>query len=143
MKKSFSFIELLIILAIISVTIAGGMAINSGMLVRGYVKNTVNELVSTLRTAQNNSMNAKASSAWGVKITSSQIIMFKGGSYVPPGTAFDQKYDIPQSITVSQTEIVFNKLTGNPNQTATISVASNMGESHVISVNRVGTVDVD
>lgn len=142
MKSGVSLIELLLVIAIIAVLGATTIPAGSSFLVRNHLRNKTNEVVSSLRTAQINSLSGKENSQWGVHISASQIIMFKGSSYSAPGTSFDQKYNIPTSISITQTEIVFDKLTGNPDTTATITVSSNAGQSNTVTVNEVGAVDV-
>lgn len=142
-NRGVSIIELLLVIAIIAVIGATTIPAGAGFLVRNHLKNKTNEVVSTLRAAQINTLSGKEDSQWGVQISSNQIIMFKGASYSTPGTTFDQEYNIPASISITQTEIVFDKLTGNPDTTATITVSSNVGASNTVTVNEVGVVDVD
>jgi type II secretory pathway pseudopilin PulG len=142
MKKSFTIIELLLVIVIITTLLASSISVGSGMLVRNYAINTNNELISALRTAQLNSLSGKSSSNWGVKVTSSEIILFKGATY-SVGTPFDQKYAIPQGITVSIDEVYFDKLSGNPNKITSFTISFSGGTTKTISVNRVGTVNVN
>jgi len=141
-KNGITIIEILIVVSIMAVIGASTAPLYSNFLVRTYFKDKTNELVSCLRTAQLNTISGKENSQWGVHISPSKIIMFKGSAYVDPGTAFDYQYDIPKSITISQKELVFNQLTGNASDATTITITSNAGESKTISINEVGTVDV-
>ena len=130
------------VVAIIAIVGATTIPVGSRFLVQSNFKNKTNELVASLRTAQINSFSGKGANSWGVKTTSSQIILFKGTSYALRDSAFDQIFSIPSNITFTQTEIVFNKLTGNPSPIASIVINSSIG-NNTISVNEVGAVNVN
>lgn len=143
MTKGFTLIELLLVIALISLVGASTIPVGSNFLVRNYLKNKTNEVVASLRTAQLNSLAGKEDSRWGVKTTANQIILFKGSTYAGRDSAFDQLFAIPGSITITQTEVVFNRLTGNPvGGATTLTVASVIGSSTVV-VNAAGTVNVN
>ncbi len=136
-SAGLTLIELLIVIGIIAIVGATIIPVASGFLVRNYLKNKTNEVVSSLRTAQINSLNGKEDRQWGVVISASSIKMYAVGD-----AAFDQTFSIPSSISITQDTIVFDKLTGNPDATAAITVSSNAGQSNTIIVNEVGTVNV-
>lgn len=142
-QRGVSLIEIILVIAIIALIGATTIPAGSAFLIRNHLRNKANELATSLRIAQINTLVGKEDSQWGVHISSSQIIMFKGATYSAPGTSFDQDYDIPASISITQTEVVFDKLTGNPNSTATITVSSNAGDSNTVTVNEVGAVNVN
>jgi prepilin-type N-terminal cleavage/methylation domain-containing protein len=144
-KFGFTLIELLLVIFIIASLGAMAIPMSSSFLLKSYLRNKTNELVSSLQTARLNTLIGKEDSQWGVYINSSQIIMFKGSSYSAPGTSFDQEYEIPNSLLVSPapTEVVFTKLTGDVESTANISLSVDTGESKTVSVNEVGTVNVE
>ena len=145
MKNNFgiTIVELLLVIVIIGLSLAVVFPVGAGFLGRNNLQNTSNEVVSSLRTAQLNSLSSKDGSEWGVHITTSQIIMFPGKTYTPPGTSFDQKYEISPSLTVTPSDIYFSKLNGLPNQTVIITLQNNFGQSRVISVNAEGSIDVN
>ncbi len=138
-----TLIEILLVIAIFLIVGVTSGSIASNFLVRNNLQNKVNEVVSTLRTAQINSISSKADSRWGVTATASNIILFRGDTYATRNPIYDEKFSIPQSVTVTSFEVAFDKLTGNPNQVLTIIVSNNIGESYTVSLNEVGTVDVN
>lgn len=140
--QGVTLIELLLVVAITLVVGVAVVPLGAGFLVRNQLENKTNEIVSSLRTAQLNSISGKEQSSWGATITSNKIIMFRGSTYSSPGTVFDQSFDVPQSISITAVEIVFDRLTGNPNAPATITLTSNTGDNSTVVVNEVGTVDV-
>ena len=140
-----SIVELILVIAIVVILSAIAYPFGVSFLARNHLKNKTNEIVSSLRIAQINSISGKEDSQWGIYIDSDNIIMYMGSSYVPPGTDQDQSYEIPGAISISPnpTELVFDKLNGDPSSTATITVTNSLGNSNTITVNEVGIVDVN
>lgn len=140
--EGVSLIELILVVAIISILVVSYSSIGSSFFVRNQLQNKVNELTSSVRIAQINTISAKGNSRWGVTVTGGQIVLFKGDSYALRDPIFDEKYSIPSSISITPFEVVFEKLTGNSTGALTITVSSNLGESTQVIVNQVGSVDV-
>ena len=141
-QKGVTFVELLIVIALIAIIGASTTPVLSNFLARNYLRNKTNELVASLRTAQINTIAGKEGSKWGVNTSSSNIIMFKGNSFAARDTNFDQSFSVPATITITTDEIVFDRLTGDPDAVATLTVTSNAGDSNTVTVNEVGTVNV-
>lgn len=142
-SRGLTVIELLLVIAtivIIGVLVTPALA---GFLVRNHWRNTTSELLSAFRTAQLNAMTGKRDHPWGTHISATTITLFQGASFISRVTAFDEVYEVPPSITITPAEIVFAKLTGNPGAPATIAVQDSVGDSITVSVNAVGTVDVN
>ncbi len=136
-SKGVTLIELLLVIAIIALLGATTIPVGSGFLIRNQFHNKQNELISSLRTAQLNSLSGKGNRQWGVDISASTIKMYAVGD-----ANFDQSFNIPGSISITQDTIIFQKLTGNPDATATLTVSSNGGDSKTITVNQLGVVNV-
>jgi GxxExxY protein len=141
--RGFTIIELLIVIAIVAIIGGTTIPLGANFLVRSHVENKTNELVSSLRTAQLNTISGKEDSQWGVNITSTQIILFAGASYAARDSTFDQIFSIPGSVTITTDEIIFSKLTGDPDATASLTVSAGGAGNSTVSVNEVGTVDVN
>lgn len=138
-----TFIELIMIVAFVSIIGATAIPIGSGFLVRNHLRNKTSELVSSLRTAQLNSLSGKENSQWGVNIESNSMVLFKGSSFIGRDQSFDELFTIPASITITPVEVVFDKVTGNPNTAATITIQSNANDIRTVAINQVGVVDVN
>lgn len=132
-----TLIELLVVIAIIALIGAATIPVGSGFLIRNQYYNKVNELVSSLRIAQINSLSGKQDRQWGVEITASAIKMYAVGD-----ESFNQTFSIPSSLSITADTIIFDQLTGNPNATANLTVQSNGGDSTTINVNQLGIVNV-
>ena len=142
-NSGMTLIELLLVIAIIAVLGVSTMSIGQKFLVDNYLQNKTNELVATLRTAQLNAMSGKENSQWGVTVTNGQIILFKGSSYAGRDTDFDTSFKIPASIGITNDEIVFALVTGEPNKTANYNLSTNSGSGQTVSINQLGIIDVN
>ncbi len=156
--KGFTLLELLIVLAILSILIVTSMFVTYGFFIRTQVDNTVLILVETLRRAQTISRNTLEDSAWGLKINADNLVLFKANdgdgdgnpdSFSQTSTrdvSFDKQYDLPGEVQIDDTgqiEIIFNKLTGEPRigGTLTIQINSTSSYSRQIKINPIGTID--
>lgn len=140
-SKGFTLIETIVVLAII-MTIGSSVAFaTSAFLAGNSLKNTTGQLVSVLRTAELNAMSGKQDSKWGVNLSSTSITLYSGNSYQTRNAAFDVVYEIPQTVSVATSDIVFEKVTGDTNS-ASIQISSGI-DSITISVNEAGTVNIE
>lgn len=137
-SKGISLIELILVVAIISILGASATSFGSSFLIRNNLENKTNEVISSLRTAQLNAISSKEDREWGVDTNSNQIKLFAVGD-----AGFDQTFSVSSNTSISTENIIFDKLTGNPDAVATITVSNNIGESNTITVNEVGIVDVN
>lgn len=143
MKTSgISLVEVIIVVAIVAVIGSSfiGLAIN--FLSSNNLKNKINEIAASLRTAQSNSMWGKENSQWGVNISVDKITLYKGGSFAQRDTAFDYNFDIPKNVAITQSDIVFTKSTGTTSADVSLTISS-QGQTKTINVNKAGTVDVN
>jgi len=142
--SGFTLFEVIIAITIIVILgSATSIPFASRFINRNNIENKTNEVVSSFRTAQLNSISGKENSPWGIHIDTTKIVMFKGASYVFPGTAFDQKYDVPSTVTITPVDMTFSILSGSPSAVQTVTIQNSLGENHIVRVNEVGSVDVD
>lgn len=157
-KRGFTLLELLIVLAMLSVLITSSVFVTYGFFVRTQVDNTVLVLVETLRRAQTISRNAVEDSAWGLKINEDTLVLFKANDGDGDGnpdsysqtstrdTSFDKQYYLPGEVEIDNTgqvEIIFNKITGEPRigGVLTIQINSSSSYSRQVQINPLGTID--
>ena len=97
-------------------------------------------IAQTLRRAQTLAQSGDGDALWGVKIQEGAITLFQGPSYASRNTDFDELYEGSESIAVSGVnEVVFDRLTGQPDSTGTISLTYS-SEIRNITINEKGTV---
>lgn len=133
-----TLIELLLVVSIITILSVSTASFGLGFLFRNNLKNATNELVSSLRIAQINSMSGKVNSQWGVEVNATQIRM-----YAVSDPAFDQIFEIGGRVSITQDTVVFDQITGDADATATFTISGNTGDSNIVSVNEVGVVDIN
>jgi len=102
---------------------------------------TVDQITSSLRTAQTNAMAEKGSGVWGVCLVSGDTIRFFADSCDTP--TFQLNYPIPNTVAVNNLPtIIFDNVRGEPNQSATVTVNSNQYSSSII-INAAGGILVE
>jgi prepilin-type N-terminal cleavage/methylation domain-containing protein len=142
MKKhqGFTLIEVILVIALFAMIGLLAAPVLSKFLTQTYLQSKTQEVESALRTAQINSVSGKANSKWGVNISNSSIKIYKGNSFATRDASADITYDIPGSVTITSTDVNFDKLTGKPNSAATIVISSSVG-TKTVTLNAAGTVD--
>lgn len=146
-KNGFTVMELLIVVAIISI-LAAIVIPDFGALKRNQIfKSTINEVNSLIQKARNNATSSVDSSNYGVHFESGQVVLFKGNTYGAPGTTLET-ISLQSSVSISGvnftggvSDIVFAKGTGIPNVSGEISIVSS-SDVRAISINGTGSISV-
>ena len=134
-NQGFTFLELLLVISIISVIGAMSAIFYSRFLAQNAVSNTVEQLSSQLRKAQTYAMAGKQNSAWGVKFASNKITLYSASS-----AAFDENFAVSSNVSVTGfTQVLFARATGIPDSTPTITITQN-DTTKTVTVNAQGMV---
>lgn len=140
--RGFTLIELILVIATITVLSAIAIPVYSLLQVKNDLDVVTNTTLQTLRRAQTLSQAVDGDNSWGVKLQSSDITLFKGADYASRDTNFDEVYSLSGNVTpTGVTEVVFSKLLGNPNTTGTLTLTSSNGEAQSITLNSKGFLD--
>jgi prepilin-type N-terminal cleavage/methylation domain-containing protein len=140
-NNGFTFIEILLSLALISIIAGIGIPVFQSLQNKNNLDLTVQSFVQTFRRAQALSQGVQGDSLWGVSIASSTITLFKGNTFASRDSLYDEIYEIPSSIIASSSEIIFSKVYGEPNITSTISFTSLLtNEQKNVLINNKGTL---
>lgn len=126
MKKGFTLIELLISITLISLLLAAAVPFSINFLRRENLASTKMDVISVLRRAQNKAMTGEGDTNWGVRFTAGEYILY--GSY-------EEDYDYPNTINISASDVVFQKLTGLTTPTV-ITL-----DTETISINSHGLIE--
>lgn len=133
-----------VLLSIAAITIIAGISIPiyQSFQVRNDLDIAASSIVQNLRRAAVLSQAVDGDTSWGLYVTSGSLTLFKGTSYTARDSTFDEVFDIPLTITPSGTsEIVFEKFSGLPQTTGTITLTSNTNETRTITINAKGMVN--
>ena len=119
--RGFTVIELLVVIAIIGLLLmAFPVAITSFQESR-QIGTAIQATVQSARRAQALSRATASDASWGVSVQTGSVILFQGASYATRDAAFDEVLEFSDAVQVTGiTEIVFDKLTGEPDVTGTI-----------------------
>ena len=141
-RQGFTLIEVLLSIAAIAVISGFSIPIYQSFQVKNDVDIAVTTLAQSLRRAQALSRASDGDTTWGLNITSGSIILFKGTSFSVRDSSFDEVFSVPTSISPSGLgEIVFTKLSGEPQTAGIIILNSTTGETASVTVNAKGMVE--
>jgi len=141
MKKGFTLQEMLLVIALMAIMAVISVPIYQSFQVKNDVDLVANVVASTARRAQILAQGQSGDSSWGIKFTSSAVVLFKGATYATRDVNFDENFDVPTTITGGgTTEFVFAKLTGFPLSTGTMTLTTSTNEVRTVVINSYGTV---
>ena len=137
----FTFIEILLVVALIGVTASVSIPVYQSFKTRNDLDVSSVTIAQSLRRAQLLSQASDGDTSWGVNIAVGSITLFKGISFSARDTDFDEVFSMQTSISVSGLqEIVFEKFTGEPVSTGTITLTSINNEERSINTNSKGSI---
>lgn len=141
MTRAFTLIEILIIISIALIILALTIPMGVKFFQSQNLDETVNDILETLRRAQNQALTQKNDSSFGVKFLSDSYILFQGDSFDFRVQSEDEVFDLRSGINISGIdEIVFAKSTGIPNVSGTMTLSSN-NETKNININSQGRIE--
>jgi len=136
-QSGLTIIELLLVIAIVSIIGLMSASFYSRFLNQNTVENTVNQLVGSFRKAQIYSMMGKQNNTWGVRYTESPK---KITLYLSENSGFDETFSVNNNITISGfTDISFARITGLPSAAPTITITGG-NNNKIITINSQGVV---
>ena len=138
--KGLTFIELLIIVAIVMIIAAGASPFYVNLISKNNLNSTRNGFVSSLRKAQTYAISGKDNTTWGVCVTGGNIRLF-GGTCGSPSRK--EEIGIPSGVSVGGfSTITFTALRGEPSSAFTFTVSNQAGAKTII-INTVGNVSAN
>ncbi len=141
LQSGFTLIEVLLVVAIIGVIAAFSAPIYQSLSNNNELDVALNVMIQDLYRAQSYSRNIADDKPWGVAINGQTITLFRGSSYATRDSAFDDNYLVPDVIQLTgSSQVLYAKLTGLPQSTASISLVAPIG-TRVVTVNSKGLVD--
>ncbi|OGC48473.1 hypothetical protein A2W32_05195 [candidate division WWE3 bacterium RBG_16_37_10] len=139
--SGFTLLEVLLSIAVIGLIAGIGTPIYLSLQTRNDLYIAENSTVHSLRHAQLLSQIVDGDSSWGIYLQNGSVTIFRGLNYSSRNTDFDKIIILPGNITTSGvSEIIYEKFTGIPLATGTITLTSNANEIKNITVNSKGMV---
>lgn len=129
----FTLVELLLIIGILFFLAGIATPVFRFFQKESDLTNSVEEIINTLRLAQNKTLASEGKSSWGIYFSTSttphQYVLFKGSNYVTRDAFFDEIHNLPRGIEIYEidlvgggSEIIFNRIVGTTNQFGKISL---------------------
>ena len=122
MKRAFTLIELLTVIGIITVLAALAIHALRSFQLETDLDNSAEEIINTLRSAQQKTVASEGGSSWGVYFTTStsphQYVLFKGINYLARDASKDEVHKISGVVLISgvnlggSSEAVFSRISG-------------------------------
>lgn len=152
----FTLIELLVIIGILIILTMIAVPVFRSFQKESDLTNSTEEIINTLRLAQNKTLASEKNSQWGVYFSTSttphQYTLFKGSSYVSRDTSADEIYNLPERIEIYEinlanggTEVVFDRVAGTTNQPGIVSLKlkSNVSRTKQVIIKSSGKIVSD
>ena len=138
----FTLTEILLVVSMIGIVAGISIPAMLSLQTKNYTEEGIYAIAQTLKRAEILSQGMDGDSSWGVKVQDGSIVLFKGVSYASRDADFDEIFELPLSVAVSGvSEIVFEKLTGNPQASGSIVLTANTGESRSLEINKQGMAE--
>lgn len=139
--RGFTLVEILLALGILGLMLAVAQPSYSLFLATMGAQDAEAVYVQTLRRAQLLSEAGEGDSAWGVRISTSSILLYKGSSHASRDTAYDEAFTSATQFSVSGlTDVVFTKFTGFPNAAGTTTISTPGISPAYVAINAKGTI---
>lgn len=133
-KSGFTIVELILVVAIISLLAASSAPFLSRFTTVNNLEVAVDNTVSSLRKAQAFAMDGKNDTTWGVCVNSANIRLYRGTCASP---TYNEDFGM-NGVTISGfTQVTFSDDRGVPSSAITITLTNSFG-SRTVSMNAVG-----
>ena len=147
-KRGISIIEILISIGIIAILSSVSVYVFARLAQNISLDRDANVVVSYIDKARTMSINSVDSIEHGVYFEANKVTVFNSTAYSPSN--IDSYYDIPAKSVITSIDLTggasalyFDKLTGAPNNSGTITLTSSDGtESKLITIYATGIVDI-
>jgi len=147
-RKGFTMLELIIVIAIVALLTSGMTATYSAFLVRNEVSTTGWKMVDAFNRARVYAMMGRLDKEWGVHFETSKFVLFEGSSYNaadPTNQLFPilSGYQFTNiNLNGGGSNVIFNKISGETDEYGSVDIVSLDGSSsETIDVNKVGRIN--
>lgn len=147
-KKGYTILEILIVLSVLAVLLAVFLPSFSKIRENQVLKNAASEVFSAIDKARSQGLSSYNSSEYGVHFEDHKIVIFQGTVYSPTDSNNEKilitspAYISSVNLTGGAVDIYFDRLSGAPSKTGTITV-STPSASKTITVSDTGTASAN
>jgi len=141
-KKGFSFVELLLVIAIISIIAVSSAPFMSRFLAQNQLEVSTDKVVSTIRKAQSYAMANKENAVWGFCMSGSGIRLYKDSC---SSSSYNEDFDLTKVTISGPVDVYFAGAAGKrgePSESATITISNSTGVN-TVSINSAGGLSVN
>lgn len=133
-NQGFTLIELLVIIGTMIILVTLAVPAFRAFQKESDLSNSAEQIINTLRLAQNKTLASEGASQWGVYFDTTtsphQYVLFKGVDYAAPtrDTNFDEIHKLPKSVEIYEidlgggNEVVFERVSGETAQTGNLNL---------------------
>ena len=141
-RSGFTFIEIILVLAIVMVVGVTSAALSNTFLVQESLETAFEMLRADMCKAQLYAMSGKNASIWGVALRDGDLVVFRGTGYDYRDDTFDERIALPRGVILSGfDEAVFERESGRLTEPMTGLSLDGAGSSISFSVNREGSLE--
>lgn len=141
-QEGFTLTEMLLSVAILTVLIGLSLPVYQSFMRQNDLDLSAQTVSGMLRRAETYARANNFDSTWGVAVQSGTATLYRGASFAGRNAAYDETFDIPDTISSSGlNDIQFAKLTAAPNTAGTITLTSTTNSTRTITINAKGMVD--
>ncbi len=142
MKRGFTLIELILVIALVLTIGVLSNIFYGRFLLRNAVSDTTDRVVGGLREAQWYSVMGRDGGRWGVKTVDDSVVVFQGDSYASRDVSLDRVLTANAHVSLSGTdEIVFARMTGSSLSGSASILVSGGGSTQTISISEQGVIE--
>jgi prepilin-type N-terminal cleavage/methylation domain-containing protein len=150
MGKGFSFIEIIIVLAIIAILTAGVVISFSGFREINELNKETERMMTLILLARSKTISSEESFQYGIHFATSSVTIFRGTIF-SAGDPNNLKTDLSPAVEIFQinlnggSEAVFQKITGKTENYGTVSLRlkSDFSKTKNINIKSSGMIDVN
>lgn len=138
--RGFTLIEMLLSVSILATLAALSLPVYQSFYNRNELDITAQNLASAFRRAQTYARAGHNDSQWGVEIQPAAITVFKGSTFGSRDTSYDEVTVMSGTSVGGLGEVLFDKLTGAPTSTGSVTLTSVNNETRTVTINAKGMV---